>query len=162
MVKNLPAIRRYKRHWFNPWVRNILWRRGWRPLQSSCLENSHRQRRLMGYSPWSHKELNMTEWPSIAQHAPFLIIKYWEFHGQRKLACYSPWGSKESDMTEPLTQRDTVYIPVLCNISLSWLNWVDTRSSISLKQSFPLKLQLNTKAGLLVYYNMICYAQQSI
>ena len=72
MVKNLSAIRRYKRHWFNPWVRNVPWRRGWRTLQSSCLENSHGQRMLMGYSPWSHKELNMTEWPSTAQHAPFL------------------------------------------------------------------------------------------
>jgi len=26
------------------------------PLQYSCLENPHRQRRLVGYSPWGHKE----------------------------------------------------------------------------------------------------------
>ena len=26
------------------------------PLQYSCLEISHEQRRLAGYSPWSHKE----------------------------------------------------------------------------------------------------------
>ena len=31
------------------------------PLQYSCLENSHGQRSLAGYSPWSHKELDMTE-----------------------------------------------------------------------------------------------------
>ena len=31
------------------------------PLQYSCLENSHGQRNLMGYSPWGHKELDMTE-----------------------------------------------------------------------------------------------------
>ena len=31
------------------------------PLQYSCLENSHEQRSLMGHSPWSHKELDMTE-----------------------------------------------------------------------------------------------------
>ena len=31
------------------------------PLQSSCLENPHGQRHLVGYSPWSHKELDTAE-----------------------------------------------------------------------------------------------------
>ena len=31
------------------------------PLQYSCLENSHGQRSLVGYSPWSHKKLATTE-----------------------------------------------------------------------------------------------------
>ena len=31
------------------------------PLQSSCLENSHGQRSLVGYSPWGLKELDTTE-----------------------------------------------------------------------------------------------------
>ena len=31
------------------------------PLQYSCLENPHGQRCLVGYSPWGHKELDMTE-----------------------------------------------------------------------------------------------------
>ena len=30
-------------------------------LQYSCLENSHGQRSLAGYSPWGHKESDMTE-----------------------------------------------------------------------------------------------------
>ena len=30
-------------------------------LQYSCLENPHGQRSLAGYSPWSHKELDVTE-----------------------------------------------------------------------------------------------------
>ena len=34
------------------------------PLQCSCLENSHGQRNLVGYSPWGCKELDMTEWLS--------------------------------------------------------------------------------------------------
>ena len=29
--------------------------------QYSCLENPHGQRKLVGYSPWGHKESNMTE-----------------------------------------------------------------------------------------------------
>ena len=31
------------------------------PLQYSCLKNPHGQRSLAGYSPWGHKELDMTE-----------------------------------------------------------------------------------------------------
>ena len=31
------------------------------PLQYSCLENPHGQRRLVGYSPWGRKESDMTE-----------------------------------------------------------------------------------------------------
>ena len=31
------------------------------PLQYSCLENTHGQRRLAGYSPWHLKESDMTE-----------------------------------------------------------------------------------------------------
>ena len=31
------------------------------PLQYSCLENSHEQRNLAGYSPWSCKDSDMTE-----------------------------------------------------------------------------------------------------
>ena len=36
------------------------------PLQYSGLENSHGQRSLAGYSPWGHKELDTTEWLSLA------------------------------------------------------------------------------------------------
>ena len=31
------------------------------PLQYSSLKNPHGQRNLVGYSPWGHKELDMTE-----------------------------------------------------------------------------------------------------
>jgi hypothetical protein len=31
------------------------------PLQYSCLKNPHGQRSLAGYSPWGHKESDMTE-----------------------------------------------------------------------------------------------------
>ena len=44
------------------------------PLQYSCLENPHGQRSLAGYSPWGHKESDMTERPST-QHMPKLIEK---------------------------------------------------------------------------------------
>ena len=36
-------------------------RRHGNPLQYSCLENPHGQRRLAGYSPWHHKESDTTK-----------------------------------------------------------------------------------------------------
>ena len=36
------------------------------PLQYFCLENTHGQRSLVGYSPWGHKGLNMTEATNLA------------------------------------------------------------------------------------------------
>ena len=39
-----------------------------KPLQYSCLENPHGQRSLVGYSTWGHKESDMTEQLSAAQH----------------------------------------------------------------------------------------------
>ena len=38
-VKIHPTCRRRKRLRFDPWVGKIPWRRKWRPLQYSCLEN---------------------------------------------------------------------------------------------------------------------------
>ena len=58
------------------------------PLQYSCLENPHGQRSLEGYSPWGHKELDMTEWLSTQNSAyklnkqgdniqPCLLSQFW-------------------------------------------------------------------------------------
>ena len=43
-------------------------------LQYSCLENSHGQRILVGYSPWGHKESDTTEWLSTCIYS--CIYKY--------------------------------------------------------------------------------------
>ena len=50
-----------RRHGFNSWVRKILWRRQWQPAPVFLLGKFHGQRSLAGYSPWSPKELDMTE-----------------------------------------------------------------------------------------------------
>ena len=58
LVKNLPAIQK-------TWVRSLgwgdPWRRAWQPTPVFLPGKSHRQRSLVGYSPWGHKELDMTE-----------------------------------------------------------------------------------------------------
>ena len=62
VVKNPPAnagdVKRCK---FNPWVEKVPWRRAWQPTPVLLPRESHRQRSLAGYSPWSHKEPDTTE-----------------------------------------------------------------------------------------------------
>jgi len=43
------------------WVRKIPWRREWQPTPVYLPRESHGQRSLAGYSPWDHKESDMTE-----------------------------------------------------------------------------------------------------
>ena len=50
-----------RRYRFHPWVGKIPWRRKWQPTPVFLLGKSHRQRSLVGYSPWGRKELDMTE-----------------------------------------------------------------------------------------------------
>ena len=62
MVKNLPANSgRCKICRFDPWVRKIPWRRAWQYTPVFLPGESHGQWNLAGYSPWDHKESDVTE-----------------------------------------------------------------------------------------------------
>ena len=57
-VKNPPAMQ-------EPWVRSLGWEdpleEAWQPTPVFLPGESHGQRRLVGYSPWGRKELDVTE-----------------------------------------------------------------------------------------------------
>ena len=57
MVNNLPAMQETG---FDPWVGKILSRREWQPAPVFLPGEFHGQRSLVGYSPWCHKESDMT------------------------------------------------------------------------------------------------------
>ena len=42
---------------FDPWVRNIPWRRAWQPTPVFLPGKSHEQRSLVGYSPLGHERV---------------------------------------------------------------------------------------------------------
>ena len=44
------------------WVEKIPWRKKWQPAPVFLPGKFHGQRRLASYSPWGHKEWDMTEY----------------------------------------------------------------------------------------------------
>ena len=55
----------HRRHRFDPWVRKIPWSRKWQLALVFLPRKLHGQRRLVGYSPWSHRESETTEHTQI-------------------------------------------------------------------------------------------------
>ena len=53
--------RRHKRCRFDSWAGTIPWRRAWQPTPVFLPGKSQGKRSFAGYSPWSHKKLDMTE-----------------------------------------------------------------------------------------------------
>ena len=60
------VVLRHKKCRFNSWVRKSPWKRAWQPTPVFLPGESHGLRSLVGYSPWSCKELDTTE---VTQHA---------------------------------------------------------------------------------------------
>ena len=59
--ESICQCRRHKKLEFDPWVRNIPWKREWQPTPIYLPGKSHGQRSLVGYSLWACKELDMTK-----------------------------------------------------------------------------------------------------
>ena len=51
----------YSRPRFDPWAGKMPWRRQWQPSPAGLTGEFHKQRSLVGYSPWGLKELDVTE-----------------------------------------------------------------------------------------------------
>ena len=66
-------FRKHRRRGFNPWVRMIPWSRKQQPTPIFLPGKFHGERSLVGYSPWGHKESDMTERLSI----PHFLILGW-------------------------------------------------------------------------------------
>ena len=60
-----------RRPGLDSWVGKILWRRKWKPSPIFLPGESHGQRNLAGYSPWGHKEPDMTEQLTLHTHTHF-------------------------------------------------------------------------------------------
>ena len=50
-----------REHGLDTWIRKIPWRREWEPTPVFLPGESHGERSLAGYGPWSRKEADTTE-----------------------------------------------------------------------------------------------------
>ena len=64
-----------RRHRFSLWVGKIPWRRKWQPTPLFLPGKSHRQRSLMGYSPWFHKRVKH-DWVTKQQQQQMFLRLY--------------------------------------------------------------------------------------
>ena len=84
VVENPPANdqwRRRKRLRFDPWVGKIPWRRKRQSTPAFLPGEFHGQMRLVGYSPWGHKELDTIEHTHTHTHTHICPIStLWSFH----------------------------------------------------------------------------------
>ena len=55
---------------FVPWVRKTPWRRAWQPTPVFLPGESHGQRSLVGYRPWSCKESDSTKQLTLCKNGP--------------------------------------------------------------------------------------------
>ena len=59
---------RWNRSRFNPWVKKVPWSRKWQPTAVFLPGKFHRQRSLVGYSPWRLRELDVIKHACMQQH----------------------------------------------------------------------------------------------
>ena len=89
----------------SPWVRKSPWRREWQPILVFLLGEFHGQRTLVGYSPWSHKELDMIkQLPLLIQKDGSLIRRWREF---KSLPCEDRAGRGLPANQEESPHRNT-------------------------------------------------------
>ena len=88
IVKNLPANAGDIRLGFDPRVGKNPWKRKWQATPVPLPGESHGQRSLAGYSPWGHKQSDMTE---VTEHT----------------------GMPPKNATKRITQALFLYIPYL-------------------------------------------------
>ena len=81
----------YERPGFNPRIRKIPWRREWQTTLVFLPGESHGQRSLVGYSPWGHKESDMTERLHFTLRVSDERMKWSSHHGQQKSPKCSTW-----------------------------------------------------------------------
>ena len=86
---------------FNPWVGKISWRRKWQPTPVFLPGISLGQRNLVGYSPWGHKESDMTERlhfhnskASILWHSAFFMVQLSHFTNPQTYSFYRDFFPK--------------------------------------------------------------------
>ena len=100
--------RKHQKCGFDPWVGKIPWSKNWQPTPVFLPEESHGQVSQAGYSPWGHKESDITEHTCQETYMYYPVVNWQptpvflprESCGQRSLAAAVHKVTPESDTTE--------------------------------------------------------------
>ena len=97
----------YRRPRFDPWVGKIPWRKKWQLTPVFLPGKSHGWRSLIGYSPWGHKEWDMTERRHVSVLGDLALI------GLMKviISSYSHSGTQEDQVCG-------IFFPVVSKVFL--------------------------------------------
>ena len=90
------------------------WRRAWQPNPGSLPGESHGQRRLVGYNPWGHKEMNTSEVTEQACRATGEVCKGSHQMWKETKCPAEFWYSQSSPRQkgkEVLSMRKKLFIP---------------------------------------------------
>ena len=103
---------------FNPWVRKITWWRKWQPTPVFLPGKSHGWRNLVGYSPWGHKESDMTEWASLSSTNEWWLMPWEQMRGYGEGRGWKEKGALKSTHTELLWPlASSTPLTILCQLS---------------------------------------------
>ena len=94
------------------------------PLQYPCLENPHGQRSMGIYSPWGHKESDMTEQLSLF-HMKYWLTQYcFPFDFNDELSDIVPWEAFPYSWVETFDDNEDVKMRFnLSEFLRDWIFW---------------------------------------
>ena len=108
-----------RRPGFDPWVRNILWRRKWQPTPVLLPGKSHGQRSVVGYSPRGHKESDTTE----QLHFTFTYLSSENLYAGQKATCRARHGTADWFKIGKGVRQSCILSPCLFNFYTECILW---------------------------------------
>ena len=102
---------------FHPWVGKMPWRRKWQPTPVFLPGKSYGQRNLAGYSPWGHKESDMSEHEHkllTMWFDPFMWVV--EDLENLKIATGSMYFIKHTALNDSISEHRFMKLALLCYI----------------------------------------------
>ena len=143
----MPMQKSQKRHRFDSWVGKMPWRRRWQPTAVFLPSKSHRQRNLVGYSPWDYKHSDTTDQLSTHTHTELWervnVVKVFYIYLWIFLLLIQCWVTKNKIYKWKDKSFHIYYNLWLWNVNyLAKFNWINNQACLILwEPQFIVKIQ---------------------
>ena len=128
----------------------LSWRSTWQPTVVSLPGEFQEQRSLVGYSPWDHKELDMTEWLTLLLSEILACQAKCHLQASRKHAWHVSWQPNLStEKLKPSSKQVSVSMwdgsshwwQKLCNLNQMIIQWPSTNVTKKVKTRHHYQIQ---------------------